>query len=458
MSRRNVLKLIVLAVFFSFFLVRNNCCFGDDEYIESSIQKLDNGISVVFIDTTSSGVLVMLCISAGGADDFEKKGVANLLSKVFAKKLRDYANANTSSPIYGSEINSYAGCDQSIYYFYGKPEQLENVMEIFGSVYNNFQCDNADIDSCKKAVEQSIADELRMDVNLLKSEVQKAMSWHSRSMFTVAGDIDDIRSISMNDLQEFHHNCYRNAKATIVIAGAGKNVKKDKVCGYINKYFKKDNDKAPQTLRLQEPDHRGSTVKIVKNSDQINVPIIKFYWVIPSYKNDKNKARSLEIFVNHLDDVLQNSLVVEKKIATSISFCYSFWNYDSGDFCIAVVPKNADQLEMLETAVLAEIKYTATNGMTKAQTAKAVKKLLDTTPPAREDAFGMIDWLSKKIAAGYAFDFLKEYKKFINKYDLDEINECARKIFGSDPAVISIMQPNKITAFGKSKKTNTTTR
>ncbi|MDR1334726.1 MAG: insulinase family protein [Holosporaceae bacterium] len=441
MSKMSVFKFVASVVFFSFFLMKNEVCFGEDEYIGSSIQKLESGVSVVFIDTTSSGILVMLCIAAGSSNDFGKRGVADLLTKVFSKKLRDCANANVTSPIYGSEINSYAGCDQSIYYFYGKSEQLENVMEIFGDVYNNFHCDSTDIDSCLKIIQHHAMDELRKDVDVLEDEVKKAMSWHSQRMFTFAGDFDDIKLISLNDLKEFHGNHYKNAKTTIIVAG--KNIKKDQVVGCINKYFKKDDGGIPKTPKLQEPEHHGSTVKIVKNSDQINAPIIKFYWVIPSYKNNKNKARALEIFIHHLDGVLQKSLVEEKKIATSISFCYSFWNYDSGDFCVAVIPKHADQLGMLETAVLAEIKYVATNGMTKEDAAKAVKKLSSTAPQIKEDAFYMIDWLSKKIAAGYEFDFLQRYQRFLGEYNLGEINDYAKEIFKNDPAVIAIMQPGK---------------
>ena len=75
--------------------------------------KARKRVSELFIDANSSDtLLVMLYISFGSIDEIEKEGLANLLSKLYVNQL----NENGNILHYGSEINSYVGYDQSIYY------------------------------------------------------------------------------------------------------------------------------------------------------------------------------------------------------------------------------------------------------------------------------------------------------------------------------------------------------
>ena len=111
-----MLKKIVFALMLMFFtpqlLVQ-----VEEEYHNAYQEKLDKRVSVIFIDANSSDtLLVMFCISCGSINEIEKEGLANLLSKLYVKKLNE--NGNTLH--YFEEINSYFGYDQSIYYVHEK--------------------------------------------------------------------------------------------------------------------------------------------------------------------------------------------------------------------------------------------------------------------------------------------------------------------------------------------------
>jgi predicted Zn-dependent peptidase len=45
------------------------------------------------------------------------------------------------------------------------------------------------------------------------------------------------------------------------------------------------------------------------------------------------------------------------------------------------------------------------------------------------------------MGSGYDFDFLKSYRDFVNKFNLDEVNAQAKAIFKNDPSVISVVKP-----------------
>jgi zinc protease len=406
-------------------------------YLGSSIKKLANGISVIFVDTSvSDALLVMLCVSAGSADEVTKEGVANLLSKVFAKKL----NENSVAMHCGAESNSYAGYDQSSYYFYGKLENLEKFLNNLGSVYSSFSFSKDDLETCRNSVEHSIINENQVDKSISYRESRKAMYWHSKYGASISGDIDGVKLITDDDLSQFKNKHYKNSRVAIIVAG---NVDKNATIALVEKYFNKKDDGELKINRLQEPPHHGSTTKITKYSSQVSAPIVEMYWKIPNYRNDRNKALATEIFVNALKDPLRKILVDGQKIAASMSFAYSFWNYDYGDFCVTVTAANSDNVDELVTAISTEIKCLASDGLTDEQASVASKRLYNSSNLVGINTLNAVDHLSRRISSFCDFDFIEGYAGYVDKYDLNEVNKQAKEIFKNDPCVITVIMPEK---------------
>ena len=57
---------------------------------------------------------------------------------------------------YGSEINSYVGYDQSIYYVHGKKENLDGILNNFGQIYSDFSVSKEEIALQKLDIEQKL--------------------------------------------------------------------------------------------------------------------------------------------------------------------------------------------------------------------------------------------------------------------------------------------------------------
>ncbi|MDR0632251.1 MAG: insulinase family protein [Holosporaceae bacterium] len=423
-------KFIVL---FGFLVLFNS---EAERYRGASFQKLENGLSVIFVDTPrADSLLVVLCVSSGSTDETDKRGVANLLCHMFSRKLKEKADADP--PQYRLESNSYVGYDQSEYYFYGKTENLDGFINNLGATFSGFTFSSSDLNESKKIIEQQISEDQQIDRNRVRHEARKSLYWHSG--YGSSCDVDSLRSISEEDVKNFKNRNYVNGRATLIIAGK---VDKKRALEMVNKCFSKE--KIESTInRLQEPPHHGSTTRITRSSSQVSVPIIEMYWRIPNYRNEKGKALAAEIFINHLGEVLQKNLVETQKIAASISFSYSFWNHDCGDFCMTITSKNSDKVEEVVTAVLSEIKYIASEKITEEQAKKAARKLYNANNVfnIEVDVIDFVNWISKKIGACYDFDFLKSYDQFIDKFDLNEVHSQAKAIFRNDPCVISILTP-----------------
>lgn len=411
---------------------------AEEEYRNVHQEKLDNGVSVIFIDANSSDMLlVMFCVSCGSTDEIEKEGLANLLSKLYVKKLND----NGITLHYGAEINSYVGYDQSTYYVLGKKENLDGILKNFGQIYSDFSVSKEEIAVQKQDIEQNLLNKNQIDKNVIHRESMKSLYWHSKYGTDIEGTFESLKQISEDDIRRFKEKNYADNRVTIIISG---NVSKNEVMELVKKYFAgKDKKSESKIERMQEPPHHGSTIAVTRYSNQINVPMVEMYWRIPNYRSDKDNALATEIFINAMSDILQTELVDVQKVVASISISYSSWNYDYGDLCIMFTARDSEKTSDITTAVLTEIKNIASDGISKEQAEKALKKILESHSLIGHDMFDVVDCISRKIGAGYDFDFVVGYPKFARKYDLDRINVQAKILFRNDPSVISTIMPEK---------------
>jgi hypothetical protein len=137
---------------------------------------------------------------------------------------------------------------------------------------------------------------------------------------------------------------------------------------------------------------------------------------------------------------------VGKEIASSISFCDSFWNYDYGDICMTVTLRNESGMRDVEEqimAIVAEVKYIASNDITEEQAKKAAQEVRNAANVFKKDVevADTVEWISRRVGAGYDFDFLKSHDEFISKFDLKEVNAQGKEIFKKDPCVIFVIKP-----------------
>lgn len=407
------------------------------EYKDSSECKLENGMSVIFMDTSKSDLLmVALCVSAGSTDEIEKEGIANLLSHILVQKHINNSQKKADQPAF--ESNFYTGYDQSVYYLQGRLEDLDVFLKNLSELFLESSFDAAEVAASRNLVEQAISNDEQMDRMLIKKEARKSMYWHSKYGSSIYGTKEGLKLINENDIALFKKKHYTTDRITIIIAG---NILKNKALGTVEKYFGGIAKTSSLPERLEEPQHHGSVTKITRYSDQVSVPLIEMYWKVPNYRNHREKALATEIYIKHLSDMLQKSLIDEQKNLSSIAFSYSFWNYDYGDFCMTITTKNSDDVDEIITSVLSEIKYIASTELTKNQADAAAKKLFGVSKMYGKDLLEALDCFSKKVSAGNDFEFVKKFALNINKYSLEEVNGQAKEIFAKDPCVICIIKP-----------------
>lgn len=405
-----------------------------------SYNKLDERVSVLFLDTgVPDSLLIMMCVSAGVADEINHRGVANLFSHVFLHKLTYQADTNNLQ--YGAQSNAYADYDQSVYYFYGKPENLEGFIQSFGQITEGFSCTKRELADAKKIVEQTIKKQSKIDKFNLQKNAMKSLYWHAGYGNDINGEMSDISAVIPEYLTDFYKDYYRRKKFTFLIVGR---VNNKNTIGLIKKYFGQDKwtEKfQEQNERLIEPKHHGSTVQVLQDSEQTDVVVLNFYWKISSYYEDKKNALADEVFISYLEDVMAKQLVTQQKLVSSMSFSHVSWNKACGHFCITVTAGSSADLDLIKFAIVANMRCLASKGMTQEQVATYLKKVIAGANFYKMDVMDAVDWISKRISVGYSWEYLKSYAKSSEKVEVDDVNSEAKKVFIRPPDVISILKP-----------------
>lgn len=400
-------------------------------------RELPNGISVIFFITHfSDSVYMTLSVSAGKSDDIDKTGKAEIVGNIFKKNLERDFQKNTK--IFGVELNSYIGQDQSLFSLYGKKVDLEEHIKCLAKNFYDTSFSQSDFEKEKEKIRNKFDQVQQLDKNQLREESLRSLYWHSSYGRTLS--LDELASISAEDLSKFKSENYTNNRVTLIISGHFKNNDIEKISKMISENFSKKN--VSKIKRLEEPFHHNSTVRIEKNSKQVNVPVIEIYWKIPKYvESEKNeKSIALEIFFNYLKNELSNSLV--NKSVSAITFDYSFWNYFDGHLRISFTMNEKKYSQKMEFEILNEIRKIVLE-LTDKKLFSAQNELYKSADvyTYQTDVIDSMNWFSEKVGAGYKYEFLKQYPKLIKGIKLEKVNKIAEELFKKDPDVISILKP-----------------
>ena len=411
-------------------------------------RKLSNDISVIFLETNwSDNIFVTVCLSTGKSDNLDKSGKAELVGNIFKKKLEKEMNKNPQG--FNVEMTSFVGHEHTLFSFYGKRIDLPFHIKCLAQYFYNLEISDVELAKEKEKITNRFNQSMVPDKNKLRVKSLQSLYWHDA--LGKPFSIDELNAILADDLKKFCEENYLNSRLTLIISGNLKN--KDEITKTIEKEF--SITKRSKIKRLREPTHHNATVRFEMASSQVKFPCVEIYWRLPNYRREKSVYDSdecfrkispimLEIFLIYLETELRKSLIDELKVASSVDFDYSFWNYSEGNLRISIQLKEKKYSEGVETEILSEIKKLAyeVNGNKLIAAQKALYKSADVFNYLT-DVIDTMNWLSDKIGVGYDYEFLKEYRQSIKNFKLETVKEEIVKFFKKEPDVISVLNPEE---------------
>ena len=438
----------VLCLIFSFVFFFSVDEISAEVYRGAEYRKLSNDVSVIFLETNKSdNIFVTLCLSVGHSDDLEKSGKAELIGNIFKHKLEKEMNKNSQG--YNVEMTSFIGQEQSLFSFYGKRIDFPFHMKCISRNFYGLEVSEDELLKEKRKIANKFNQWLMLDKNKLRREALRSLYWHDG--FGKPFSVEELNSITIDDLRQFREKNYTNNRITLIISGYIKN--KDEITKIIEENF--SNNNKSEIKRLKEPAHHDATVNFEMTGSQVKFPFVEIYWRLPNYREEKSvyddvepfrtvSPLALEIFLLYLKPELEKSLVKGLKIASSVTFDYSFWNYSEGNLRISVTLNENKYSKETEFAILSEIKKLACE-VNEQKLAAARKELYKSVNVFNYlvDVVDTMNWLSEKIGVGYDYEFLKKYRNSIKNFKLETARKDIVKFFKKEPEVISVLNPEE---------------
>lgn len=214
----------------------------------------------------------------------------------------------------------------------------------------------------------------------------------------VIGEMEDLKSATLEDVQKYYENFYGPNNATIVIAG---DINSDSVKILINKYFGEIKSHGEVTPRTAMPVSLEKTLKLYHEDNFANVPEINMVWPAPEAFN--KDAYALDFLAKLISDgkktPLYQVLIKEKKL-TSVVRAQNTSEELTGEFTIKIRANEGKTLKEIEDAVFETFARFEKEGIT--------EKDIERVKASTEMGFykGVESVLGKSIQLAYYNTFL----------------------------------------------------
>ena len=330
--------------------------------------KLANGMEVVVIpDHRAPVVTHMVWYKIGAADETPGvSGIAHFLEHLMFKSTDKIPMGEFSKIVskLGGQDNAFTGHDATAYHQRVAKDRLPTVMSMEADRMVNLRLTEKEVLTERDVILEERRS--RIDNNpgaVLDEQMNAALYLSHPYKIPVIGWEHEMAKLSPADAMAFYKRNYAPNNAILVVAG---DVTPDEVRKMAeDTYGKVAPNPAVGGPRLRPRDPPQRAARRVKLEDpRAGKPSLSRYYQAPSYTTAKpGEAEALDILMKITAEGstsrLYKRVVVENKLASTVSGNYSGSGMDYGTLSIQAVAADGQSLEALETgidAVIAEIK------------------------------------------------------------------------------------------------------
>jgi len=413
---------------------------------------LDNGMQVVVIPNHRAPVVAhMMWYKVGAAD--EKPGLSGM-AHYFEHLM--FKGTDTLEPgefsrivkTLGGEDNAFTGQDYTAYFQIISKEHLEKVMEMEADRMVNLAPPADHYASEKKVVLEERRQRTENDPRGLFSEQLRSALFVNHPYGTpVIGWMSEIKDYQWEDVKKFYDKWYAPNNAVLVVSGdiTAEELKPraQRIYGQIPV---KD---IPERARPAVPPAIGTT-HLELQDPSIHQPVLQIMLIAPNYADQKEDALALEVLQDILSGGpttrLYKNLVVDEKLATSVSLYYSSGAFDYGTIGISATPAPGIDLMELEQAVFEQLRDVIKNGVSEEEVRDAIQRLQDDAVYARDSVKGPAMIFGQALSTGSSVQDVENWPEEIAKVTPEQVQAAAEKYLNPDaawirPPVIGYMKP-----------------
>jgi len=187
-------------------------------------KTLKNGMRIVLIPIKGApSVTVMSMIEAGSEyESKEKNGISHFLEHMFFKGTKNRPKSIDISKEFdgmGAEHNAFTSNEVTAYYGKSAPKNFEKILEIISDMYLNPTFPELEMEKEKGVIIEEINMYEDMPHRVVHEVFQELLYGDTPSGWGIAGPIENIKKMKIEDFLNYRKAHYVAGKTLIVVAG-----------------------------------------------------------------------------------------------------------------------------------------------------------------------------------------------------------------------------------------------
>ncbi len=405
---------------------------------------LDNGLKVLLLEEHKAPVVTFHIWYRVGSrnEQFGRTGLAHLLEHMMFKGTEKIGAQEFSQRVRrnGGRDNAFTSQDYTGYFVTIAADRIELPLELEPDRMANLRLDPAEVNRERSVV----MEERRMRTeddpsSALWEEVQAAAFKAHPYGNPVIGWMEDLRQLTLPDIQNFYKTYYAPNNAVVVVVGdfdrATLLPKIQKAFGSILR------GPEPPPVRSDEPPQKGERRVVLRRPDA-RLPSLVAAFHVPNLKDpDCYTLDVLEVILAGGKSArLYRRLVYEKQLALGAGAYYARVSADPDLFSLYATPLPGKTVEELEHALYAEIEQIKNELVSPRELQKAKNQIEASFLFSQDSIFSLARQLaSHEIVAGWRS--WEAYLPGIRAVTREDIQRVARKYFTQDNRTVGVLIP-----------------
>lgn len=409
---------------------------------------LRNGLRVVVMPNDRiPAVTHILFVRAGGGDDpYGKSGLAHYLEHLMFSGTKNYPEGVYDRTIarFGGEQNAYTTSDYTAYYATVPKEQLKHVMAMEADRLVNLEIDEARAARELQVITEERATRVENRAPSLLAEQIDAVTFlnhpYGRPLIGWAGD---MASFTAADARQFFARHYRAANMVLVVAG---DVTTRDVRRMAQDYYGAlPSAEAPRRHWPQEPPLRLTRRAAMEDEKAREPRLLRQYAAPSAITGDTARAMPLSLLAQYLGgsstSLLYRSLVLEQKLASTVSVSYDPLSFGPALLRIWAVPTPGTPLPALEKALDVQLEQVLGALPAKADLARAKTQFKAEMIYAQDGLEPLAHLIGQLYMLGLDEHYFYDWIDAVNAVEATDILEAAQQVLNPAHRVTGYLRP-----------------
>jgi zinc protease len=412
--------------------------------------NLSNGLEVIVIENHRiPAVSHMIWYRVGAADDpTGKSGLAHFHEHLMFQGTEKTKPGEFADIInkHGGEQNAFTTRDTTSYYVTIEKKNLPLVMDLESDRMRGLKV--ADDNALRER--QVIIEERRMRIEnnpdaQLSEQINAALYRNHPYHVPIIGWMSEMEGLSLADVVNFHKTWYHPNNAVLILSG---DITAAEAKPLVEKYYGGLSKQAvPQRIWNVEPPHIASR-RVTLHHSQVNQPIVSREYMSSSFKYGDTKD-ALPLFVlsqllgGGKNGLLYKTLVVDQKVATSVSADYDGFSIGPGQFSLTIVPEAGITSEKAEAALDKELQTLLSSRFSQSDVTRAKTLLKAESIFAREGLSSMARIMGTLRMLDLPADYFSHWPELIDAVTTEQLEAAMKKTLILNASVTGELLPEE---------------